>query len=251
MLYVDIEKKLDHFTLRVKLDIRDGSLALFGPSGAGKSMTLKCIAGIEKPDKGVIRLGDLVLFDSERHINLPPQERRVGYLFQEYALFPNMTVTGNIKAGLHNLKRVERNERARELLQRFRIEHLAEKRPDTLSGGERQRVALARIFASSPEVLLLDEPFSSLDTFLKWELIPEMKDILHRFGKCSIMVSHDVDEVCRICDAVSTILSGVCDGPKTASAFFREVTEKYDSMGILPMTLRPHEDYDRSTRTKN
>lgn len=229
MLYADFEKRLDLFTLSVHLEIDSGVLSVFGSSGAGKSMTLKCIAGIEKPDRGVIRLDDRVLFDSAKHIDLPPQKRHVGYLFQEYALFPDMTVRGNIKAGLHHLPRKERNQTAEELMERFRIAPLADKKPATLSGGEKQRVALARIFASKPEVLLLDEPFSSLDTFLKWELIPYFKETLQSFAGCSIMVSHDVDEVFSLCDRVSVIQSGVTE-PAVAIGDFRSmIEEKYPS----------------------
>lgn len=232
MLYADFEKKLDLFTLRVHMEIESGIFSLFGASGAGKSMTLKCIAGIEKPDKGVIRLGDRVLFDSERHINLPPQKRHIGYLFQEYALFPNMTVKGNIKAALHYLPRKERDNRANELMERFHITALSEKKPAYLSGGERQRTALARIFASEPEVLLLDEPFSSLDTFLKWELTPYFKETLQSFPGCSIMVSHSVDEVLSLCDSVSVIHKGITVPPMDIDTFASHINEKYQAAGI-------------------
>lgn len=232
MLYADFEKKLDLFTLKVHIDLEKGIFALFGASGAGKSMTLKCIAGIEKPDCGVIRIGDRVLFDSERHINLSPQKRHVGYLFQEYALFPNMTVKGNINAALHRLDRKERNHKADELMRRFHIEDLADKKPHLLSGGERQRVALARIFASEPEVLLLDEPFSSLDTFLKWELIPYLKETLQSFSGCSIMVSHSVDEVLSLCDSISLIRKGIIEPPVGTDVFSAQINERYRAANI-------------------
>ena len=229
MLYADFEKRLDLFTLRVHIEADSGVFSLFGASGAGKSMTLKCIAGIEKPDRGIIRLGDRVLFDSEKHIDLSPQKRNVGYLFQEYALFPDMTVRGNIKAGLHRLPRKERNAKADELMERFRIAELADKRPATLSGGEKQRVALARIFASEPEVLLLDEPFSSLDTFLKWELIPYLKETLQSFPGCSMMVSHNIDEIISLCDSVSIIGHGVTEPAVSIDAFRKLIEEKAPS----------------------
>lgn len=232
MLYADFEKRLDLFTLRVHFDAESGIFSLFGASGAGKSMTLKCIAGIEKPDRGIIRLGDKVLFDSEKHINLTPQKRHVGYLFQEYALFPDMTVAGNIKAGLHHLPRRERQAKAAELMERFRISPLADKRPATLSGGEKQRVALARIFASEPEVLLLDEPFSSLDTFLKWDLIPYFKETLQSFAGCSIMVSHNIDEIISLCDMVSVIQNGVTEPAVGIDDFHAMVKEKYPSVNL-------------------
>lgn len=232
MLYAEFEKKLDLFTLRVKIEAENGISALFGASGAGKSMTLKCIAGIEKPDRGVIRLGDKVLFDSERHINLSPQKRHIGYLFQEYALFPNMTVRGNITAALHHLPRKDRRSRCDELMNRFHIAELSEKKPEHLSGGERQRVALARIFASEPEAILLDEPFSSLDTLLKWELIPYLKETLQSFFGCSIMVSHSVDEVLSLCNSVSVIEHGENAPAVSSKAFADTINEKYASAGI-------------------
>lgn len=232
MLYADFEKKLDLFTLKVHIEPQQGVFSLFGASGSGKSMTLKCIAGIEKPDKGVIRLNDRVVFDSEKRINLPPQKRRIGYLFQEYALFPNMTVRGNIQAALHHLPRAKRKQRAQELMEQFRIAQLADKKPDHLSGGERQRTALARIIASEPEALLLDEPFSSLDSFLKWDLIPYMKDILQSFSGCSIMVSHTVDEVLSLCDEVAVIQSGLTEAAVPVEAFSKKINERYRMAGL-------------------
>lgn len=232
MLYADFEKQLDLFTLKVHIDLDSGIYSLFGASGAGKSMTLKCIAGIEKPDRGIIRLGDRVLFDSDKRIDLPPQKRGVGYLFQEYALFPDMTVKGNIKAGLHRLPRKERNAKADELMKEFRLTSLADQKPIRLSGGEKQRVALARIFASGPEVLLLDEPFSSLDTFLKWELIPYFKETLQSFSGCSIMVSHDIDEVVSLCGMVSVIQSGVTEPAVGIDAFRAMIEEKLPAKNL-------------------
>ena len=238
MLYADFEKKLDLFTLRVHIDIEGGVFSLFGASGAGKSMTLKCIAGIEKPDRGIIRLGDTVLFDSERHINLTPQKRQVGYLFQEYALFPNMTVRGNILSGLHKLPRKKRDSKAVELMEHFRILPLADKKPHYLSGGERQRVALARIFASEPKALLLDEPFSSLDTFLKWELVPYFKETLQSFSGCSIMVSHNLDEVISLCDMVSVIQNGVTEPALDIKSFQTMIRERYPAVNLLTGTIK-------------
>ena len=232
MLYADFEKRLEQFTLKVHIEAQEELTALFGASGAGKSMTLKCIAGIEKPDRGCIRLNDRVLFDSEQRIDLNPQKRRIGYLFQEYALFPNMTVKGNVKAALHRLPRSERDQSADELMERFRIAELADKKPSVLSGGERQRTALARLFASQPEAVLLDEPFSSLDTFLKWELLPYFKEALQSFSGCSIMVTHSVDEVLSLCSSVSVIESGVTKPAVGVEDFSAQINERYRSAGI-------------------
>ena len=229
MLNVDIEKRLDRCTLKVKLHCDKGALSLFGASGAGKSMTLKCIAGIVKPDKGVIQLNDKVLFDSKRRINLPPQKRRVGYLFQDYALFPDMTVSGNICAGMRKLPKPDREKRLRELIERFQLSGLEKRRPSTLSGGEKQRVALARIFASSPEVLLLDEPFSSLDTLLKYRLIPYIRDIIADFGGETILVSHDIEEVRRLCPSLTLITDGVTSDTVDTESFYQQIKDTYNN----------------------
>ena len=230
MLYVDIEKRLDRYTLKAKFSCDHSTLALFGASGAGKSMTLKCIAGIEKPDRGVIQLNERVLFDSEKKIDLPPQKRKVGYLFQEYALFPNMTVSRNITAGMRKLPKAEREQRLRELTERFHLSGLENRRPDTLSGGEKQRVALARIFASSPEVLLLDEPFSSLDTLLKYKLIPYIRGVIADFGGETVLVSHDIEEIRQLCAAISPITDGVTDDAVDTESYYTQLKEHYDNL---------------------
>ena len=234
MLYADFVKKLDSFDLHIQIESDGGVLGIFGASGAGKSMALKCIAGIEKPDSGVIRLNDRVLFDSEKRVNLKPQERRVGYLFQEYALFPNMTARQNIEAGLHRMKPKEkRKAEAERLMREYRIAHLSDRRPDKLSGGERQRVALARLFAAAPELLLLDEPFSSLDTLLKCELIPLMKDAISAYGKGCLMVSHDVNELDALCDSVTTVCEGENSPIIPIEDFLQTIKDKYSSLKEL------------------
>ena len=153
-------------------------------------MTLKCIAGIEKPDRGTITLDGRVLFDSEKHINLTPQQRRVGYPFQQYALFPNMTAAQNILCVIRTGSRTEKKETLAALLRTFRLEGLEKKLPAQLSGGQQQRVALARILASEPQAILLDEPFSALDSYLKWEL--ELGDLLGAFDGPILWVSHEL-----------------------------------------------------------
>ena len=161
-LSVDIEKKLGAFHLRSQFEAPDETMALLGASGCGKSMTLKCIAGIVTPDRGRIVLGGRVLFDSEKKINLPPQQRRVGYLFQQYALFPNMSVEQNILCGIRSGDKAEKRRVLAEKIRMFRLEGLEKKHPAQLSGGQQQRVALARILCSEPEAILLDEPFSAI-----------------------------------------------------------------------------------------
>ena len=207
-LVVDIEKKLGSFLLRSKFETGSGTMALLGASGCGKSVTLKCIAGIMTPDKGRIVLDGETLFDSEKHIDLTPQRRQVGYLFQQYALFPNMTVLQNVQCGIRSGSRGEKQQRASEQLRRFRLEGLEKKYPAQLSGGQQQRVALARILASEPRAILLDEPFSALDGFLKWNLEMELADFLSDFSGPILWVSHDLGECFRSCRSVCIMDNG-------------------------------------------
>ncbi len=208
-LLVDIRKDLGSFHLEVSFETEEGVLGLLGASGCGKSMTLRCIAGIVRPDAGRIVLGGRTLFDSARHINLPPQERRVGFLFQNYALFPHMTVAQNICSGMGRaLDKAQRQERLAQLLERFYLSGLERRRPGQLSGGQQQRVALARILAGEPEILLLDEPFSALDNYLRWQLELEMLEVLEHFGKPAVLVSHNQGEVYRLCQQVCVLDQG-------------------------------------------
>ncbi len=212
-LSVCVKKQLGAFCLDVSFEVEKAQeiLALLGPSGCGKSMTLKCIAGVVEPDEGRIVLNDRVLFDSAARVNLRPQERRVGYLFQNYALFPNMSVEDNIGAGVLGVGRDERAARVAEQVARFRLEGLERKRPAQLSGGQQQRVALARIMASQPELLLLDEPFSALDGYLRWQLELELADTLREFAGGTVFVSHSRDEVYRLCDTVCVVSRGASE----------------------------------------
>ena len=249
-LTVHIRKKLGSFTLESDLETGGELLSLLGPSGCGKSMTLKCIAGIEKPDEGRITLGSRILFDSEKKINLPPQQRRVGYMFQDYALFPNMTVRQNVLAGMHPGRAAHTGQGLRDadsavtgrsrkllpvrsrrpdpsaadaLLEKFRIANLADRLPRELSGGQKQRVAMARIAAQDPDVILMDEPFSAMDTVLRWELQREMLDMLKSAGKPVLFVSHDLDEVYRMGGNVCTMEEGKTGAIVSTGRFFEDL----------------------------
>ena len=194
-LTVDIVRQLGSFTLEAQFEAENGVTCLLGASGCGKSFTLKCIAGIEKPDRGHIELDGVVLYDSEKHINLPPQKRKVGYLFQNYALFPNMTVRQNILCGMHREKsRAEKEQKFREIVRMMQLDGLEDRKPAQLSGGQQQRVALARILVNEPRLLMLDEPFSALDAHLRDSLKIELRDMLQRFGKEVLMVTHSREE---------------------------------------------------------
>ena len=207
MLEVQIYKKLAEFDLDISFQVDDNILGFMGASGSGKSMTLKCIAGIETPDQGRIVLNGRVLFDSEKKINVPIQKRNVGYMFQSYALFPNMNVYENISVGLRARKVKDVDIVVQKVMQQFRVFELASRYPKQLSGGQRQRVALARLMAYEPDVLLLDEPFSALDEDLKEDLLQELKSEL-QISKPVIFVSHDKEEVNYLCDLNYKIKQG-------------------------------------------
>lgn len=220
-LSVHIKKKVGDFRLSIDLEHEDGITGILGASGCGKSMTLKCIAGIEKPDEGNIVLNGRVLFDSEKKINLKPQERNVGYLFQNYALFPNMNVEQNILCGMSKEKdKTVRNARMEEILELMELSSVSKLLPHQLSGGQQQRCALARILVSEPEVLLLDEPFSALDSYLREQLQTQVRIILERFGKDVLMVSHSRDEVYYLCNQVAIMEQGrILNFGKTKAVF--------------------------------
>lgn len=245
-LEVDVKKKLKEFSLDVGFQASRGCLGILGPSGCGKSMTLKSIAGIVKPDAGRIAIRqsqgeaepERVLYDSARKVNQKPQIRRVGYLFQNYALFPNMTVEQNILTGLNSLgsrmaasrkhQRLTAGEKAgkvQEVICRFRLEGLEKRYPAQLSGGQQQRVALARILAYEPEVLLLDEPFAAMDTYLREGLRLELARVIRDYDGVTVMVTHDRDEAYQLCDHLLLLDRGsILAGGPTRELFQCPVT---------------------------
>lgn len=195
-MQVEIKKTYGDFKLNIRLDSPCRRIGILGASGCGKSMTLKSIAGIEKPDSGHICIEGKTVFDSDEKINWKPQKRKVGYLFQNYALFPTMTVWENVGAGLRG-KREEKKERVEEMIRKFHLKGLENRLPEQLSGGQQQRVALARIMAYRPEMILLDEPYSALDTYLRDRLQQEMQEMLEDYEGTVILVSHSRDEIYR------------------------------------------------------
>lgn len=194
-LLVDIKKKLGDFTLNVCFNTDKKTTSLFGLSGSGKSVTLKCIAGIITPDSGKIVIDGITVFDSDKKINLPPQKRNVGYLPQNYALFPNMTVYKNIMTGLNSISRSERKVKAAEFIEKFDLANIKELYPNQISGGQAQRVALARALCTNPRLLLLDEPFSALDSEIKLKLQINLNNMISEYSGQVLFVSHDKDEV--------------------------------------------------------
>jgi len=207
-LSVKLLKKVNGFTLDVEWEIGNNLAVLFGFSGAGKSMTLQLIAGLMKPDDGVIKLNKNVLFDSSLKINLPPQERPFGYVFQDLALFPHMTVKANILYGAKGLDRVERQARVKGMIEIFRIEGLENRLPSEISGGQKQRVALARALMRKPEALLLDEPFSALDNPIRLEMRSLLNDIRREFNIPVILVTHDIIEAYTMADRIIVYAGG-------------------------------------------
>jgi molybdate transport system ATP-binding protein len=201
-LEVRLQKSLPGFSLDVAWSAGDGVAVLFGPSGAGKSLTLQCLAGLMRPDAGRIVVDGRVLFDAAAGVDLPPQQRRVGYVFQGYALFPHLTVAGNVGFGLRDRPREERQRRVAEVLGRLGMAGLAERYPGDLSGGQRQRVALGRALAPDPALLLLDEPLSALDLPLRRALRDELRGILADWGTAAVVVTHDFTEAYRLGDRI-------------------------------------------------
>ena len=200
-LQAKIKKKFSGFTLDVEFETKEGCMGILGASGCGKSMTLKCIAGIEKPDSGRIVLNGRVLFDSEKKINLPVQKRNVGYLFQNYALFPTMTVEQNLMVVMDG-KKEEKRTKIKEQLERFELSGLEKRYPSQLSGGMRQRAGIARTLAMNPKVILMDEPFSAVDHLTRCTLQEELIRIHQEEKKTVLFITHDINEAVYLADRV-------------------------------------------------
>jgi len=199
-LDVSLSHPLRAFELELELAVEPGVLALVGPSGAGKTSVLRAIAGLLRPERGRVSLGEDVWLDTASGVDIPPEQRRVGLVFQEYALFPHMTVRQNVAYG--GRARVD------ELLARFRIESLADARPAGISGGERQRVALARALARDPVVLLLDEPLSALDAHTRSHVRAELRELLLELALPTLVVTHDFEDAAALADRVGVLVDG-------------------------------------------
>lgn len=207
-LLVDIHKQLASYPLEVAFNLERRVLGILGGSGSGKSMTLRCIAGVETPNRGRIVVNGRVLFDSAKGINLPIRSRRVGLVFQNYALFPHLTVAQNITYGLQYLAQGERQRRMAEHIAQLQLSGLENRYPQSLSGGQQQRVALARALAVEPEILLLDEPFSALDTYLRHQLQEQLIETLSTYQGVTLFVTHNLEEAYEICQTILVISEG-------------------------------------------
>ena len=222
---VDIEKNFKGFHLKTAFSSSTSATGILGASGSGKSMTLRCIAGIEKPDRGKIVINGKTVFDSAKKINLKPQERRIGYLFQNYALFPTMSVRENIGCGYRGEK-AEKEKRIEDFIERYHLEGLENRLPSQLSGGQQQRVALARMMIGDPEAILLDEPFSALDGYLKDVLQKDMKEFLNQYQGDMLMVTHSRDEAFRFCNELMLLQEG-------RTLIFGNTRELFEQPGLV------------------
>jgi molybdate transport system ATP-binding protein/molybdate transport system permease protein len=220
-LEIQIEKKLRDFTLEVSCSATDQPLAILGPSGAGKTMLLRCVAGLENPDRGRIRLNHHSLFDSEKREQIPPRQRQLGLLFQQYALLPHRTIAQNIGFGLHTLSEAERSSRVAALVKRTHLEGLEQRYPGELSGGEQQRAALARALAIEPEALLLDEPLSALDTHLRSQVEILLQETFAAYRRPAILVTHNMEEAYRLCGKLAVLSRGKVAASGDKEAIFR------------------------------
>ena len=221
---VTVDKKVKGFHLAISWEVGDELAVIFGPSGSGKSLTLQLIAGHMKPDKGCIKLGDTVLFDAATNTCLPPQKRRIGYVFQDLALFPHMTVEKNILYGATGISPQDRNRRLREIMDLFHLEELEQKLPCEISGGQKQRVAFARALIRQPDLLLLDEPFSALDPHLRTEMRDFLRDIRKLYRIPVVLVTHDIFEAYCLADRVIVYADGTNVNMGTPQEIFNEQT---------------------------
>lgn len=196
------------FSLELDLNAEPGVTVLFGPSGAGKTLTLDSIAGFARPDAGRILLDDQILFDGAARVSLPPRQRHCGYVFQNYALFPNMTLRQNLEFALHGRPRLERHRRVNQMLERFHLDDIQARRPHELSGGQKQRCSIARALIGAPRILLLDEPARGLDAPLRAELYSIIRQVRDEYRIPILLVTHDLDECIELGDEMVVVRDG-------------------------------------------
>jgi len=220
MIEIRVEKDLGNFSLDLSLSLQKSMTVLFGPSGSGKTLTLQTIAGLVEPDSGLIRVNGVVFFNKKEGVNLPIHRRRVGYVFQEPSLFPHMTVFENIAYGISGLPLVERKQKVHHMIERMRLGGLEKSFPHQISGGQKQRTALARALAASPVLLLLDEPFASLDNPVRQKLRLDLLRIGREDRTPLIFVTHDVEEAFILADEVVVLNNGRAEQTGTKEDIF-------------------------------
>lgn len=242
MIELDIHKKLlsasGDFNLDVSFSTNDGQfVSIYGSSGAGKTTILRLIAGLTKQDSGSINVNDTVWFDSTKKINLIPQKRKVGFVFQDYALFPNMTVKQNLEFALGKRQSPEI---VNELIETIELTDLQDRKPETLSGGQKQRVALARALVQKPSILLLDEPLSALDDEMRLKLQDYILKVHKKYNLTTFLVSHDISEVFKLSDHVLKLENGAIAQQGSPEELFldKKTTGKYKTVGII-LSIHP------------
>ncbi len=208
MIFVDVAKKLKYFDLNVRFEMNNEVLVILGPSGSGKTTLLDCISGIKQPDEGCIKINNSIVFDSSGKVNSPVKDRRIGYVFQDYALFPHMTVKNNILFGVKS-KGISDTGYCESLMGMLGIKHLEGRYPPQISGGEKQRVALARAMAVKPELLLLDEPFSALDSETKQKVYNEFLGFKNKCDIDIILITHQAEEAKLLGDRFIQLKDGI------------------------------------------
>ena len=250
MLALEVATRVGDVELEAELEVAAGEcVALAGPSGAGKSSLLRVAAGLLRPGRGLVRCGDRTWLDTEAGVHLAPEERRVGFLFQDYALFAHLSAWRNVAYGIAGRSRASRRERAHELLDRFGLAARADARPATLSGGERQRVALARALAREPELLLLDEPLSALDATTRARAGRELAALIAAAGVPVLMVTHDFGEAALLADRVAVLDRGSVVQTGTANELAAAPASAFvaDLTGAVVLTGTAHADAGLTT----
>ena len=242
MLKVEINRTLPGFKLDVAFSVDGEVLGILGPSGSGKTMTLNCIAGLLRPDRGFIQLNERVLFDASQKVNLPSRDRNIGFVFQNYALFPHLTASENIAYGIRHQSRAEMNHRVQTLIENMGLDGLQNRYPQQLSAGQQQRVAVARALAPEPEILLLDEPFSALDSLTKEQLEMQILDLRQFYKGHIILVTHDLVEAYRLSSRIAVYDAGKiiqCDRKEKliSSPANQKVARITGSRNLLPGTI--------------